>query len=548
MKTNRELNEVKEYIDSMYSRFGNSLLVDNTKSYLTDQSALGYCYRTEVPGLTQYTIVTHQTGKPNTDLRVMMHEYGHIYLGHLEGIHEELDSRAIWVLQNSREELIEYINTSCGIDFADKLLNRVMDDPGLNHSLHNIAMDMEVNSRVLDKEDIELMQSEISEILPEVPMVKALQGIIDSPDSSEEDKKKATEALNKYKSEPKIKFIHPESYHLPDGSPWPSGLSYSEYFLMMIKYLDQFVKMLVNLMSGGSGDTSQVSSQELQEALSGGMQSLDDLMNQAGLNPGSGIQPPKDGEDKECPYSSQSGQKKDHGTPERDIADTHREKGEVKGSSGNPGCSKSGSSGGLREVDYNADPIEMALDEVMKNFKSKVIKRDTKRLVMRKYNRGINREIISPSYKMRNVVSLDPTIVFLLDVSGSMNSRLIDRVLTSIAQKMKTIQKGLKYNIITCSTRIEGHYKDIDPRKPIPKIDSGGGTDIAVGFRYFRQHYDTNAVLIVISDFEDSLQDWHKEEESMSGYSMYGFNYGCSRYHQQWTHFIEKDFTSKNGY
>jgi hypothetical protein len=88
------------------------------------------------------------------------------------------------------------------------------------------------------------------------------------------------------------------------------------------------------------------------------------------------------------------------------------------------------------------------------------------------------------------------------------------------------LSRGLRYDIITWSTELGDHIKDIDPKKGVPKISSGGGTRMAKGIKYFKDHYDSSATLIVISDFEDYLEEWNQIESTMSEYAMYGFNYG----------------------
>jgi hypothetical protein len=107
-----------------------------------------------------------------------------------------------------------------------------------------------------------------------------------------------------------------------------------------------------------------------------------------------------------------------------------------------------------------------------------------------------------------------------------MDTRLIDRILKTISKSMAKLSRGLRYDIITWSTELGDHIKDIDPKKGVPKISSGGGTRMAKGIKYFKDHYDSSATLIVISDFEDYLEEWNQIESQMSEYTMYGFNYG----------------------
>ena len=123
-------------------------------------------------------------------------------------------------------------------------------------------------------------------------------------------------------------------------------------------------------------------------------------------------------------------------------------------------------------------------------------------------------------------ISNEPKLVYLIDISGSMDTQLIDRILKTISKSMIKLSRGLKYDIITWSTCLGDHLKDIDPKKGVPKISSGGGTRMAKGIQYFKDHYDSSATLIVISDFEDYLEEWNQIESSMSEYTMYGFNYG----------------------
>ena len=580
-------DSIKSFVDFSYKSFGNSLSI-STKPFNPISPELGYCFKYKGTGVVMYRIVHAPMGDEFVDFRVLMHEYGHIYLGHLEGIHEELDSRLAWIIQNRRNDLIEHINNKCKIDYADKLIERVIDDPVLNHTLHNIAMDMEVNSKILSDEDVDEMEKRITEKLPKFDE-EYLKYLKDKT-SDEKIKKDLQDRIDKMSKESKIKLILPCRYHTSDGQPFPDELTYTEYLIKIIENLDEFVKMLISIKNGGNGDTSQVSDQQLQDALNGsgnnqgqqqsqgggggGMQSFDDLMKDCGLSSDSGDSTSQDSQnsqgqgqgqggngDKKDPVDSpykgmysedetkdkpkdEGGGCNDHSTPERDEADKKRELGQIR-SQGGIGCSKNGGPDATRLV-TDQDPIDMALEEVIVNFKSRVVKMDFKRDMMHKYNRGILRSVIAPSYMNKITLSTDPTIVFLIDVSGSMDTRLVDRCLGTISRKMKKIGKGLKYNIITWSTRLGEHIQNIDPRKPVPRISCGGGTRMAEGIEYFKEHYKEDAILILISDFEDDLDDWHRVEKNMPGYTMYGFNYGYQSYKQEWTNFKVKDFTERN--
>ena len=227
--------DLENLIGFSYSNFGNSLQLFERP--FSVESPLGYCYKYQGNGIVIYNVVHCPTGKGHTDRRIVAHEYGHIVLGHLDGIHEELDGRILWTIQHDRAELIKGINEELGIDYADKLLNRVIDDPQLNHSLHNIAMDFEVNQQILSKEDIEEMEGEISDVITErTPYyqhlkeleAKADEALKNNTELSEEEKeelKKLKENLNQTLAKSKIKLMIPSRYHLKDGSPFPEDLT-----------------------------------------------------------------------------------------------------------------------------------------------------------------------------------------------------------------------------------------------------------------------------------------------------------------------------------
>lgn len=547
-------DDLEELIAFSYQNFGNSLQIYSRP--FSESSPLGYCYKYSSHGVTIYNVVTSPIGKEHTDRRIKAHEFGHITLGHLRGVYEELDSRILWTINNDRAALIEGINKSLGIDYADKLLKRVIDDPELNHSLHNIAMDFEVNQQILSTEDIEEMEADITDFYlggsEKYQKIKeALEEAEKNQSLSEEEKealRKAKEGFEKGLASSKVKLMLPERYHFPDGTPFPTDLTYPEYLMLIIQNLDQFVKMLISIKNGGSGDTSEVSDQDLQNSLSGndgdgsGMTSLDDLMNSCGMSQGQGNSGDKYKGCREDPNSQQSGQNFDHASESRDEADDAREKGQIKSSPGT-GCGNTGGSyGDLDASQGPRDPVDEAIDEVIHNFKSKVCSFELKKDMTYLYNRGINRAIIAPVYHTKVKVTSNPKIVFLIDVSGSMDSNLVSRILNSIATKMKGIKRGLKYDIIAWSTCLCSYHENIDPHKPVPKIRIGGGTRMADGIRFFKERYDKSSVLVLISDFEDYLDEWEKVTSEMSGYDLYGFCYGWSECTRKIKNFKVRNF------
>ena len=864
MRSRHELEIVKNFVDSTYTHFGNKLIVDTSKKFDPEHSKLGFCFKHIDPttGGVTYKIDCSRIGIERTDFRIMMHEYAHIYLGHMEGIHEELDVRICNAFRDHRQEILDLIVKTCGIDekIANRLIERIIDDPQLNHEIHNIAMDMECNSSVLSKEDVEEMELDISSVLPKYAE-EALQKAIDSAKS--EDYKKALEdRLHQMEAEAKIKLMVPERYSLGiDESgqpiPFPNDLSYEDYLLLIILHIDQFIKMLTSIEMGGNGDTKDITKEDIQNALSGmfkkmrqrqgagnqseayrqgyqqalrdarqgkidpnqmkggqnqdgksqdykdgfkqgvddtvnknfgssdfkqgykdgyndqmngqngsnqqssnqdqgqsggeqqqsqgqiedksgtgqkGSQSdssqknssgnvtnqseqgegsgqqpksqdyqkgyaagqraaqmsqkgqsqdqgqqnqdqgqqgqgqgsgqndsqkesdysdgyndgkqaaqdtidqaqqggsqgqmggqgqqgsgqdqsqqgqgqgsgqggvsdemqdynsgyqqalqdlansqnqgqgngLSDLLKSMGLSNGGGMsqadssagngisehskQDPgqKKGEGREQkdslnPFEGMIGnqdQDKDHGSDSRDDADQKREAGQIQ-AGGGVGMGRGGGPEATRIVDKFADDVDMALKEVINDVHNRVVKTSIQRDMMKLYNRGIIRSVIAPSLSRKVTISTKPKLVFLIDISGSMDTRLIDRILATISSSLKKINRDLRYDIITWSTRLGEHIKNIDPRKSIPRISCGGGTEMALGMKYFKEHYGPEAILVLISDFCDSLDQWHEVEKTMRGYSIWGFNYGDNRYSYKrgdwdWTYFKQRDFS-----
>jgi hypothetical protein len=464
--------DISEQVELMYNNFGNSLIKVKGK-FLDDSTDLGYCTKGNY-----YYIYTGATGSDEVDERILMHEYGHIYLGHLDGIHEELDSRLMKVIEDNREYLEDLINESCKIDYADKLLDRVVNDDYLNHKLHNIAMDMEVNSSVLNLDDIELIESYLDSIMPDDPSINLLNYISDKVDD-EESRKELSDLIDRIKKMGKVKLIH------PSREGFSEGLTYPDYLIQIVLNLDKFIKFMVKVSLGkGSGEDEDKSDEK-------------------------------------------NGSKNDHRTKSRDVADNKRHLGEiVMEGSRSKGV---GGSDATRSFTVNNDPLVMGLEEILKEYKHKVLKLDFRRDVAYKYNRRIVDDVISPSYRQKITKSEDPKVVFVLDCSGSMDTRLIDRILTFIKIKMKKINRNSKYDIISWDTELCEHYRDLTASSPIPKISCGGGTELAESFDYFKEQYGKEAIMVLISDFYDSLERWNDKERTMTGYSLYGFNYGQRR-------------------
>ena len=567
------MKDITREVESIYSDFGNTLVqVPKDFTILSDKGGIvGYC--TKYSDI--YKVVYPITGNSKVDDKVKMHEYGHIYCGHLEGIHEQLDSNLAKIIRNKDSQLIDLVNNSCNIDYAEDILDMVISNPILNHAIHNIAMDMEVNSVILNDDDLNELSSELSNMMYEEYMRISENGT----------KMPSNRQLNNLSAKFNIKLISPSEFG------FTPGLTYPDYLVQLILHLDLVIKMLSsqynndnnfkdsidkNRQKGekgnsqsqqGSGESDESEDgkdsnefvpktrEEFEEMMnnskssgsssndesesdstSGSLGSKSDDKNNSDSDNSNGKNEDND-EDDDSQSQQGSGESDesedesndDHGYDSRNEADEKRKTD--LGNYANPGGSGRGlnRSTAVRDYVIDNDPLTMALEEIIKEFRHKVIKRDFTKDMTHKYNRrilGYNNKMLSPTYRQKITKSEKPTVAFYIDVSGSMDGNLVNRIITTIRNKMKRIDMSLLYNIITWDTRLCEFHKDINFDSPIPHISSGGGTELEGCFDHFQYNFGKDAIMIIISDFGDQLNNWHEKESKMNGYLMYGLKYG----------------------
>lgn len=137
--------------------------------------------------------------------------------------------------------------------------------------------------------------------------------------------------------------------------------------------------------------------------------------------------------------------------------------------------------------------------ELMKN--TKTIKRD----MLYNYNRNkIGTSVLIPAVR-HETLTKKATIYAIVDTSGSVDSRLVQGFTGSFRKISKKLGYGSR--IIYCHTFVEADY---GPKDDIRSY-RGGGTRIANGIQYVRDKYNPKSqdVVYVISDFEDSMDEWN---------------------------------------
>lgn len=567
------MKDITKYVESIYNDFGNVLITVEKDFTILSKSSdpiLGYCNKFG----NIYRVVYPKTNDDRINELIKMHEYGHIYLGHLEGIYEDLDQSLIKIIKNKDSQLIDQINKNCDIDYASDILDKVIADPWLNHSIHNIAMDMEVNSVILDKNDLDSMSDYMNDLIFDEYMKLSNNGSV-LPDM---------EKMGNLISRFNMKGVHPESFGFNEG------LSYPDYLVLLILNLDKVLRMLSNEYNNkgkfekklngkigkgmeGNGDSESTegsssnssgdsenegtsnsnipkTKEEFEEMIKNASRmSLPNKSNENEGNDskGNGKSSSDSSDDNDDNDSESSGNNKNNGDEDSDETDetsdhgtdSRKETDEKKkndlGNYTSPGGSGRGlgRSENVRDYVINNDPLYMCLKEIISNVRHKVIKRDYTKDLTYKYNRkvlGRNCNLLSPTYRQKITRSENPTVAFFVDVSGSMDSSLVDRIITTVRNGMKNIDRSLKYSIITWDTKLCEYYKDLDFNTPVPKISCGGGTELAGTFDLFKKDFGKDAIMVLISDFEDALNRWHDKESKMDGYTMYGLKYG----HDTW--------------
>lgn len=579
-KSRQQLELLADIVSRAYSRQGKLLEIRDDKEISLSHHSLGYSYKTEGHNVTRYVVGVSKlpAAYEYTEFRAKIHEIGHIYLGHFEGIHEELDRAICNVFRDYKDHIVGLVNQNCGIDYAEALISKVIDDPVLNHFIHGLAMDMEVNSKLLSAEDIEEMNSDLADILKE----KIAERMDELKEMIKDGEKqiKVEQELEKIIKRNQIKYVLPGYFTDSTGTPFPDGSTYPEYLIMIIQNLDKFLKFLSSIDQGKGGNTSDITDEQLSDILNGlkkgdgsGAEAIDELLKKVGIKTGNetdeekeianlatgeGDKPYDEDPEELGPHdTSNSGGKKgngalsenqrdglrddwDHYTPKRQEADELRQYGKIK-AGGGVGLGDGGAPLGIRESSTK-NLVDTAIDEAILDQKSRVVQISTHRDLMKNWNLGRNRTVIAPSISQKIKIDTNPRIVYLIDISGSMDTVLIDRIMASIAKKMKSINKGLRYDVITWSTEMGEHLKDIDPKKGVPRLRTGGGTRLGAGIEYFRKNYKEDCILIVASDFEDYLHEWVEVMKKMKGYSVWGFNYGATVKDVKWP----KNFKLRN--
>ena len=408
---------------------------------------------------------------PNYDksqIDLLLHEIGHIIFGHLQSntFNDNTFKMKVKFAWPRIRKLIELEDglTMSETEIQDIYINKV------SKILLNYAMDYEVNSKLFTVDEFSSFKENFeNDYMKE--MSENNQVPVDAYKKIVDDKK----------ADPSIEITKPL---WPEDVGFPVKLQFTQYIDLMIKNPEEFfekLKLNKNKSSGskpGKGNSKPLS-----------LDDLDDLAKSF-----------NDMDEKEMNDITEKAQQAEEQDDEDDddLSDVEINTSEFTGS-----FSPSGTGSKRSEIVNLSHPKELE-DKILKEVFNRVISNSRQDPVYyfnrRKYNSNV---MISRS---REEQLWRPGNIFLLvDCSGSIANNAISAMIDCVKKVAKKC--GPKSRIIWWDTSLEGDFSLRKNKGP----DGSGGTNIARGIEYVRKHYlkQSNDKLIIISDYEDYLQNWY---------------------------------------
>jgi hypothetical protein len=434
-----------------------------------------------------------------------LHEKGHILFNHTQSVKFYVDE--------FREELEKIWDTRLMKYFENEVKNNPKNKEKivklLFREFSNMAQDMEINSKLFD--DGEWLKAKKTMARSGmIVYLKALQKEIDSlsgmfknpkiddpKDSAYRDLLKNFEIIRQnIKSridgeEGDFQFCY------PGNKGWPLKLDWMTYMVLLVKDLDETMQQVIkNIKSalgqaqGQSSNGSQPISQDV----------LDQYMQQS---------------DSESEAEGKS--------DDEDESEDDWEKLPKGRSPGGRGRSKGHGSIQIEfESCKNFDDFTKFLRKTCIGKKNRKWNSD----VLYNSNRGkfASRVVVPRRHLIEKWMPQSAT--FLIDISGSVNSDLVEQVINSIVDTASGVDLK-ESHIVFCDTRVEA---DEIMSKRTKKIYSGGGTEIANGIKYIAEKgycKKSTDYLFIVSDMQDQLQAWVEEAKKISCQKFavgYGYN------------------------
>jgi predicted metal-dependent peptidase len=499
----------KAYVDGLCKT--NSLDITTLKKQeeeVRSVDLMAYTYRSYRG---KYTIFIKDGVSPEAFEMLDLHEKGHIVLNHthLREMHEPHFAKVIEAQWNKVKK--HFADTALKNYSKEKLVRYLYD------KFANIAQDMQINSIYF--ENWPLFRSTIyrEELLSYVRDLEHYfdQGI--DKLSTNDYRKFADKFLHVRagielktlgtidgKPGPEKKFGNDPTqisqYCHPSHEGWPEKLDWMIYMQLMINDIENWAGKVAA--GYGSGRP---------------------LKNPNGTGDKSGENKSKiDGDD----VTDDAEQKKEMEKNDEEVQDGDFQDDDFDLDSGKG----SGHDGGV--VGYVAECTKF--DELIRILREKCLQKKSRRLhtdVLYNTNRNKHHGVVIPRRQYREKW-VPGSIIILLDVSGSVPTDLVTKVIKSIVNTTGVFDpKGsrlIQWDTELCSDTLLSEKKI--------EINRGGGTEMADGIAYCGKYMRTSLDrLFVLSDFEDELSKWITEGRKVRGYKCaIGYRVNRSQSKDEW--------------
>ena len=452
-----------------------------------------------------------------------LHEKGHILFNHTQSVN--------LYIEQFRKELELIWDTKIAKYFDEEVNKNPNNKPKivkmLFHEFSNIAQDMEINSKLFDngewvKAKKTLARSgTIVHYLDLLRYFDTLSGMIQDPKARKLESPTYLKIVGKFMfllENVKGRIAGEEGdfqFCYPANKGWPEKLDWMTYMILLVRNLDETMKQIMKqinekLAGKGAGQPGQ------------GQPGCDGC----GTDPG-GKTMSQDVLDK---YSNEKG-KEDDAENDANGGMMGDEDGDGEGESDSGGARGRSEGGNNRGRGHGGVKVEFETCDTFNDF-TKFLRKNC----LGKKNRKINSDVLYNSnrgkFASRVVVPRRHLIEkwmptechIVVDVSGSVPTDYVERVINSIVDTNSGIDLK-RSHIIFCDTRV---VSDEIMSARTKSVYAGGGTEIAEGIKYARKYMKKKTdKLFIISDFEDSLEQWIHAAQDMPGTKWaIGYNIG----------------------
>ena len=457
---------------------------------------------------------------------LLLHEVGHIIFGHLQSnaFNEktfEMKLKFAWARIRKLIAVGDDIKLS-EKEIQDIYLNKV------KQIMLNYAMDYEVNSKLFTPEEWAEQSQKFEYDWMKIHF-----------EDENFDEQSYEEALNTKKADPTKKIV---SALWPEDVGFPLKLQFTQYIDLMIRDPEKFFEKLLLInpppMSGNGGDDQDDGSQgqngkskkdknQQNGQGDGGNQSDSGDEQSSGNGSGKEDKSGKDGNGsasgkmsladidrlaKEAEDMDEEAMKK--------ITEAAEKADQGDGDEGNDFDSSSGDdannsyspfgTGGKRSAIIDIKDTHALENELLKAVYNKTVM-NTRQDPVYYYNRKKYNSNVMISRSREEQLWRPGNIILLVDCSGSIDDTAIGAMIKCVRRIAKKC--GPKSRIVWWDTSLEGDYPLNADKGP----KGYGGTNIAKGIKYIRQHYlrQSNDKLVIISDYADSLTMWYDEAKKI---------------------------------